>query len=81
MNRNRWATIARVAAVTSVLAVLAGLIDVSLRSNDGRASGPARRTTSTLVRVALTAALGSREVVGGSRTVPVPVTTGSPPHR
>jgi len=32
-----------------------------------------------LVRIALTAPLGSREVVDGSRTVPVPVTTNSPP--
>jgi hypothetical protein len=32
-----------------------------------------------LVRIALTAPLGSREVVDGSRTVPVPVTTDSPP--
>ena len=32
-----------------------------------------------LVRIALTAPLGSREVVDGSRTVPVPITTNSPP--
>ena len=32
-----------------------------------------------LVRIALTAPLGSREVVDGSRTVPVPVTTNTPP--
>lgn len=32
-----------------------------------------------LVRITLTAPLGSREVVDGSRTVPVPVTTGSAP--
>ena len=32
-----------------------------------------------LVRIALTVPLGSREVVDGSRTVPVPVTTNSPP--
>jgi len=32
-----------------------------------------------LVRVPLTSSLGSREVVDGSRTVPVPITTNSPP--
>ena len=32
-----------------------------------------------LVRIALTAPLGSRKVIDGSRTVPVPVTTNSPP--
>ena len=32
-----------------------------------------------LVRIALTAPLGSREVVDGSRSVPVPITTDSPP--
>ena len=31
-----------------------------------------------LVRIALTAPLGSREVVDGSRSVPVPITTNSP---
>ena len=32
-----------------------------------------------LVRVALTAPLGSREVVDGSRNMPVPISSGSPP--
>jgi hypothetical protein len=32
-----------------------------------------------LVRIALTNPLGSREVVDGSRTMPVPITTGTPP--
>jgi len=32
-----------------------------------------------LVRVALTAPLGSRDVVDGSRNVPVPISTGQPP--
>jgi hypothetical protein len=32
-----------------------------------------------LVRIALTVPLGSREVVDGSRSVPVPLTTNSPP--
>jgi len=32
-----------------------------------------------LVRIVLTAPLGNREVVDGSRTVPVPVTTNTPP--
>lgn len=32
-----------------------------------------------LVRIALTAPLGSREVVDGSRNMPVPISTGSPP--
>jgi hypothetical protein len=32
-----------------------------------------------LVRVALTAPLGSREVVDGSRNEPVPISTGRPP--
>lgn len=147
MNLNRWATVVAIAtvAVLGVLTVIAVVIGVSLRSNDGGASGPpslggreafafdaayadvdpnvlvvqygdsgscpsqavrhdvvgspdriAVTLTRTpmptdractadyqikLVRVALTAALGSREVVDGSRTVPVPVATGSPPHR
>ena len=140
MNRNRWVLVAAIAAVPAVIAVLIG---VALRSNDGGASGPPslvnreafsfdaayadadpkvlviqygdsgscpseavlhdvverpdqvgvtltrtpmptdRACTADyqikLVRIALTAPLGSREVVDGSRTVPVPVTTNTPP--
>ena len=140
MNRNRWVLVAAIAAVPAVIAVLIG---VSLRSNDGGASGPPslvnreafafdaayadadpkvlviqygdsgscpseavrhdvverpdqvgvtltrtpmptdRACTADyqikLVRIALTAPLGSREVVDGSRSVPVPLTTNSPP--
>ena len=145
MNRNRWATVVAIAtvAVLAVLTVIAVVIGVSLRSNDGGASGPPSlggrqafafdaayvdadpkvlvvqygdsgscpsqamrhdvvgspdRITVTLtrtpmptdractadyqiklVRVALTAPLGSREVIDGSRSVPVPITTNTPP--
>lgn len=145
MQRNRWATVVAIGtvAVLAVLAVIAVVIGISLRSNDGSASGPPslgvreafafdaayadvdpkvlviqygdsgscpseavrhdvverpdrvvvtltrtpmptdRACTADyqikLVRIALTAPLGSREVVDGSRTVPVPVTTGSAP--
>ena len=142
MNRNRWATIVAIATV-AVLTVIAVVIGVSRRSNDGGASGPPslggraafafdaayvdadpkvlviqygdsgscpseavrhavveqpdrvvvtltrtpmptdRACTADyqikLVRIALTVPLGSREVVDGSRTAPVPVTTNSPP--
>lgn len=145
MNRNRGATVVAIAtvAVLAVLAVIAVVIGVSLRSNDGGASGPPslggrqafafdaayadadptvlvvqygdsgscpseavrhdvaekpdrvvvtltrtpmetdRACTADyqikLVRIALTAPLGSREVIDGSRTVPVPITTNTPP--
>lgn len=90
MNRNRWVPIASIAtaSVLAVIAVIAVVIGVSRRSNDGSASGPpslGNREACTadyqikLVRIALTAPLGSREVIDGSRTVPVPVTTNSPP--
>jgi hypothetical protein len=67
MNRNRWVPVAAIVtvAVLAVLAVIAAVIGVSLRSNDSSASGPP--------------SLGNREAFDGSRTVPVPVTTDSPP--
>ncbi|NMM22265.1 MAG: hypothetical protein HHJ11_01980 [Phycicoccus sp.] len=145
MDRNRGATIVAIAtvAVLAALTVIAVVIGLSRRSNDGGASGPPslggreafafdaayvdadpkvlvvqygdsgscpseavrhdvveapdlvvvtlnrtpmptdRACTDDyqikLVRIALTVPLGSREVTDGSRTVPVPVTTNSPP--
>lgn len=142
MNRNRWTPVAAVVAVVAVVVAVV-VIGVSLRSDDGGASGspgagsrerfafdaayadadpkvlvvrygdsgscpslavrhdvveqpdrvvvtltrtpmPTDRACTSdyqakLVRVALTAPLGSRVVVDGSRNEPVPVSTGTPP--